>query len=183
MRTLHLRFDHEIEDASLRQYPVDEFVVNIYMYSTWDQDDPGCQGANVHMGYVTQELHDVRVKGIDMGLVNDFEIITPFGAAFPLEALQMGEIEINCNVEEEIQKIQDEIDKWEPAIPTSLDDLLVLIRSGEMGDHDYNDWTSFPTFGGDEIQASAKVWSWDQDRVLIGTCRDDLDIQDREVHL
>jgi hypothetical protein len=38
------------------------------------------------------------------------------------------------------------------------------------------DWTSLPTFGGDEPKSTLGVWSWDETRLLIGTCTDDLKI-------
>lgn len=40
-------------------------------------------------------------------------------------------------------------------------------------------WTSLPTFGGDEPNNTAGIWSWDADRVIVGTCADDVEIQPR----
>lgn len=43
-----------------------------------------------------------------------------------------------------------------------------------------DDWpTDLPTFGGTEPSDTAGVWSWDADRVLVGTCADDLMIEHR----
>ncbi len=39
---------------------------------------------------------------------------------------------------------------------------------------------SLPTFGGDEPVNTERVWSWDETRLLIGTCADDLQIIARE---
>lgn len=41
------------------------------------------------------------------------------------------------------------------------------------------DWTSLPTFGGTEPADTREVWSWDADRLLVGTGRDDLAIISR----
>lgn len=42
------------------------------------------------------------------------------------------------------------------------------------------DWpTDLPVFGGEEIDAE-QVWSWDADRVLVGTCAGDLEIMERD---
>ena len=75
----------------------------------------------------------------------------------------------------------------------SLDDLLDALRDAPEADNttaqsDYADrlglprrmaaidWTSLPTFGGEEPQDTAGVWSWDATRLLVGTCADDLKI-------
>lgn len=42
------------------------------------------------------------------------------------------------------------------------------------------DWTSLPTFGGAEPASTLEVWSWDETRLLVGTCADDLQIVDRD---
>ena len=42
------------------------------------------------------------------------------------------------------------------------------------------DWTELPEFGGDEIENPIEVWSWDETRVLVGTCADDLEILSRD---
>lgn len=45
--------------------------------------------------------------------------------------------------------------------------------------HGEIDWTSLPTFGGEEPHNTVGVWSWDATRLLVGTCADDLKIVDR----
>ena len=42
------------------------------------------------------------------------------------------------------------------------------------------DWSSLPTFGGQAPDDCSEVWSWDADRVLVGTCSDDARITDRD---
>jgi len=39
--------------------------------------------------------------------------------------------------------------------------------------------TDLPTFGGTDA-ADDEVWSWDDTRILVGTCIDDMVIEDRE---
>ena len=69
---------------------------------------------------------------------------------------------------------------------TDLDDLLDILRSAESHLNEIRqnaDWqhlgggidnflgidlTSLPTFGGDEVEDSDGVWSWDAERVLTG---------------
>ena len=41
-------------------------------------------------------------------------------------------------------------------------------------------WDKLPTFGGTEPGDTTEIWSWDAERLLVGTCRDDLEIIDRE---
>ena len=41
-------------------------------------------------------------------------------------------------------------------------------------------WDSVPTFGGEEPGNTSEVWSWDKDRLLVGTCTSDLEIIERE---
>lgn len=76
----------------------------------------------------------------------------------------------------------------------SLDDLADALRNSPPGDsadyanerglpvaHGEIDWTSLPTFGGDEPRDTAGVWSWDATRLLVGTCAADLQIVPRNV--
>ncbi len=47
-------------------------------------------------------------------------------------------------------------------------------------DRRHNQWsTSLPTFGGGEVYGGC-IWSWDETRLLVGTCGDDLEIVTRE---
>lgn len=46
----------------------------------------------------------------------------------------------------------------------------------------YGQWRAdLPVFGGEEISDSDKIWSWDQDNVIHGTCQDDLQIIPRDL--
>jgi hypothetical protein len=58
----------------------------------------------------------------------------------------------------------------------TLDDLLAQIKSDALDDLD---WSSLPTFGGEEPADTVKIWSWDETRLLVGTCADDMKIIDR----
>lgn len=42
--------------------------------------------------------------------------------------------------------------------------------------------TDLPTFGGDEPIETDQVWSWDEERIIIGTCTDELEIEMRQTH-
>ena len=55
-----------------------------------------------------------------------------------------------------------------------LDDLLSVLRV-----HQPNDLDDLPTFGGNEPTDTEQVWSWDETRLLVGTCCDDLKIVKR----
>jgi hypothetical protein len=44
------------------------------------------------------------------------------------------------------------------------------------------DWTSLPTFGGESPRNTSCVWSWDADRLIVGTSGDDLQIIPRAEH-
>lgn len=54
----------------------------------------------------------------------------------------------------------------------SLEDLLAL-----FGNLDDRTATELPTFGGEEpAGGTSEVWSWDETRLLVGTCASDLRI-------
>lgn len=69
-------------------------------------------------------------------------------------------------------------DDWSPW--GGVGDLDALLeRAQEIGGGlDY--CASMPTFGGATPEDTARVWSWDADRILTGTCADDMEIVDRE---
>lgn len=46
-------------------------------------------------------------------------------------------------------------------------------QSGEV------DWSSLPTFGGDEPASTSGIWSWDATNLLTGSCASDLAIEVR----
>lgn len=41
------------------------------------------------------------------------------------------------------------------------------------------DWTSLPTYGGEQPINTSGMWSWDATRLLVGTCLSDLRIINR----
>ena len=57
-----------------------------------------------------------------------------------------------------------------------LGDLLAVLR-----DYQPNDLDDLPTFGGVEPKDTLEVWSWDETRLLVGTCLADLEIVARPV--
>ncbi len=67
-----------------------------------------------------------------------------------------------------------------PRVET-LDELRDALLAGDARFCDRHlDWdTDLPTFGGEAPEDTTGVWSWDEDRVLWGTCADDLRILDR----
>lgn len=62
----------------------------------------------------------------------------------------------------------------------TLDDLLAVLRDGGELKGTVG-MTALPTFGGDDCADIGEdpIWSWDSDRVLIGTCADDFEIVPR----
>ena len=63
-------------------------------------------------------------------------------------------------------------------LATDLDTLLALMK--EHGTDDRIDWCSLPTFGGPQPENTSGVWSWDETRLLVGTCSADIKITGRE---
>jgi len=64
---------------------------------------------------------------------------------------------------------------------TNLEALLALMRNppAEWSLAYERTMTELPTFGGAEPPNTDGVWSWDEQRLLVGTCRDDMRIEDR----
>ena len=65
----------------------------------------------------------------------------------------------------------------------TLEDLYDLLRAEDFRVlNAYGDFlANLPTFGGDDPATGTEcVWSWDADRLLVGTCRDNLQIVSRE---
>ena len=56
----------------------------------------------------------------------------------------------------------------------TLDDLLTSMLAGAEAD-----WDSLPVFGGGEPHDTRGVWSWDETRLIAGTCGQDLQIVER----
>jgi hypothetical protein len=68
-----------------------------------------------------------------------------------------------------------------------LDGLLAAIRAidaecraTETDPETVYDATDLPTYGGDEPANTSGIWSWDADRLLIGTCAGDMRIVARD---
>ena len=64
----------------------------------------------------------------------------------------------------------------------NLEELRNAMRIGTPWTLDpHNDaWsTDLPSFGGDEPANTDGIWSWDEYRLLVGSCADDLEIIDR----
>jgi hypothetical protein len=59
-----------------------------------------------------------------------------------------------------------------------LTDLLAAMRANHPT---LGDWTSLPTFGGDEPKNTAGVWSWDATFAIVGTCPTDVRIVPRAI--
>lgn len=59
----------------------------------------------------------------------------------------------------------------------NLDDLLDYITNTDIDDQTMSD---LPNFGGDMPSDTTHIWSWDEDRLLIGTCSDDYGIMTRK---
>ena len=53
--------------------------------------------------------------------------------------------------------------------PTSLEELAIaLTDAARLGADDAINWSSLPTFGGNEPSDTSGVWSWDADSLLVG---------------
>lgn len=60
---------------------------------------------------------------------------------------------------------------------TNLENLLSMLQNGEI---DERQMTELPTFGGEEPDSTIGVWSWDEHRMLVGTCVEDYEIVSRD---
>ena len=60
----------------------------------------------------------------------------------------------------------------------TLDSLLASMRSGALSGCDA-DWTDLPNYGGLTPENTVGVWSWDETRLLVGECSDDLVLMSR----
>jgi hypothetical protein len=61
-------------------------------------------------------------------------------------------------------------------IPDSLDELFDLMKN----DQNVGDWDSLETFGGEEPEDTLEIWSWDETRLIIGSCPNDIKIVSRD---
>jgi len=60
----------------------------------------------------------------------------------------------------------------------TLDSLLASMRSGALSGCDA-DWSDLPNYGGTTPENTVGVWSWDETRLLVGECSDDLVLLNR----
>jgi hypothetical protein len=59
----------------------------------------------------------------------------------------------------------------------TLDELFDAMKNR---DESIGEWDSLETFGGDEPESGTlQVWSWDDDRLIVGSCPDDIKIISR----
>ena len=59
-----------------------------------------------------------------------------------------------------------------------LDDLYFVMKHDNQN---LMDWSELPTFGGEELEDTTEVWSWDEKRMIVGSCGYELEIVDRGV--
>lgn len=57
-------------------------------------------------------------------------------------------------------------------------ELINLFLAMVMGE--VTDWDRVPTFGGEDPEDLCGVWSWNEDLAIVGRCRDELSVCDRE---
>ena len=64
---------------------------------------------------------------------------------------------------------------------TPLDELFALMTADDSSVLDkHGQWRGdLPTFGGDEPNDTSEIWSWDNTRLIVGTCNNDLEIINR----
>ena len=68
--------------------------------------------------------------------------------------------------------------------PRNLDELLEVLQANAVWPgaplaHGKLDWSSLPLFGGPDVPDPVGIWSWDGERMLVGTCPEDLSIVGR----
>lgn len=93
-------------------------------------------------------------------------------------------VDASHRLESEHETIADAVDHEIPA-PTTLEALMERMQAGECWydapvKHGELDWSSLPTFGGDDPVDTVGIWSWDADSLLIGDDGSTLEIIDRE---
>ena len=60
----------------------------------------------------------------------------------------------------------------------NLDTLLDAMRANDPS----LNWNFLPLFGGDAPRDQTQIWSWDHDRLIVGTCPDDVKIISRTMY-
>lgn len=61
----------------------------------------------------------------------------------------------------------------------NLNELYAAIKAGDLDDMPEWQWTELPIFGGEEPADTSGVWSWDETRLMVGSCRADFTLVDR----
>jgi hypothetical protein len=62
----------------------------------------------------------------------------------------------------------------------NLNELLEIMQLEiTPDDSNNNEWENLPTFGGEEPKDTGEIWSWDKTRLIVGTCKNDIEIIDR----
>lgn len=74
---------------------------------------------------------------------------------------------------------------YEIHAPSTLEELMGWMQANECWNgapvkHGELDWSSLPTFGGDDPIDTSGIWSWDADSFLVGENAESLQIVDRE---
>ncbi len=65
--------------------------------------------------------------------------------------------------------------------PENLNELFQMMKSEDQILNElYHDWSSLPTFGGDEPKSTIGIWSWDEKNMIIGTCANDIQMVPRD---
>jgi hypothetical protein len=64
----------------------------------------------------------------------------------------------------------------------TLDSLLASMRSGALS-RCGADWADLPNYGGETPSDTMQVWSWDETRLLVGECSDDVTLIHRATGL
>ena len=59
----------------------------------------------------------------------------------------------------------------------TLEELLDMIKTCDIDDRTMSD---LPNFGGEMPPDTTHIWSWDEDRLLVGTCSEDYQIISRK---
>jgi hypothetical protein len=77
--------------------------------------------------------------------------------------------------QEEVEELYEYL-KAAPKIET-LDDLFALMKAR---DPRLPRWDSLPNFGGQEPADTFGVWSWDETRLIAGSCAEDIEIVNRD---
>jgi hypothetical protein len=94
-----------------------------------------------------------------------------------LDAFLLGQIDISHENWENVRCLQSALGL---VMPDTLDGLLEAMRNDHPCVFDDDSWRAdLPTFGGEEPRYTEGVWSWDEKRLLVGTCSEDLEIVNR----